>query len=260
MHHQIKKFKKKTKYSSKKIAIQHHMGLGDHLHLSGLVRYAISDIGFEEVVVFCKSRYSETINRLFSDNDKIDVVSLDLPNPSGPHETSYVKRYLDNLFDSWVYLRLGFEDYPRSLTSKVGSPSYIFYDMAEVPRSVRWSHFKFIRNEKEQVRVYKKLNPHNKPYIFVHDDPARGFNIPRPEVGDKLVIRNDISENILDFAMILENADEIYCMGSSIFCFADLLNLENTKCYFYDVRRPSVFPTTNSLDEDTKNNWIKIKS
>ena len=54
-----------------------------------------------------------------------------------------------------------------------------------------------------------------KEYIFVHDDASRGFEIPIKELehvagteGIK-IIRNDITENLFHFGMVLEEAKQI---------------------------------------------------
>jgi hypothetical protein len=261
---QITRLEKDTKYISDTLLMQHHMGLGDHIHLVGLVRHAILDLGFKNVIVFCKSRNYETVKRLYSNDNEVQVISVGDPQ-NVTDEVNFVLKYISNMSQACVYFRLGYENYPWAQGSFIGYPSYVFYDMAKVSRNIRWSHFKFDRDIAEQTRVYKKLNPNDEPYIFVHDDIARGFEIPIESVNavsslptDRLVIKNDMSENVLDFALLLENASEIHCMGSSIFCFADLLSLGDTKCFFHDIRSPSIFPVKKSLEEDTKNDWTWV--
>jgi len=256
---EISHFAEDAHYSSSLLAVQHHMGLGDHIHLSGLVRYTVVELGFEEVLLFCKEVYYQTMTRLYADDERITVVSVgDIY--GGLSETGLVRKHLESLGRSCVYLRLGFERYPGQLANKFGYPSFIFYDLACISRDVRWEYFKFSRNRREESRLYKKLNPKDVPYIFVHDDPSRGFNIPlervlkaSPFADDKLVIRNDMSENILDFGAILENSAEIHCMGSALFCLADMLSLEHPSCFYHNIR--PVFSESEILHQDTRNEW-----
>jgi len=261
---QISSFEKDVQYISDTLIMQHHMGLGDHIHLVGLVRYAVLELGFENVVLFCKSRNYETVKRLYVNDPKIQIISI--VNPVNANaEVDFALKFILRMPNDCVYFRLGYERYPWAQGGTIGYPSYVFYDMARVKRDIRWSYFNFDRNNEVQERIFKKLNPNNEPYIFIHDDPARGFNIPTSRAlevsnnsSDILVIRNDMTENILDFSLILERASELHCMGSSIFCFADLLSLGDKKCYFHDIRKPSIFVTDNILEADTKHSWIKV--
>jgi len=95
---QIVKFEKNINYISKTLLIQHHMGLGDHIHLVGLIRYALTDLGFENIVVenivvFCKSRNYEIVKLLYSDDNRIAVVSVGTPS-NITDETNFVLKYI----------------------------------------------------------------------------------------------------------------------------------------------------------------------
>ena len=170
-------------------------------------------------------------------------------------ETNFVLNYARNMSHSCVYLRLGFENYNEA---HADNPDYscdkCFYKMANVPYDIRWSHFKFDRNSKEEDRVFKKLNPKNEPYIFIHDDADRNYNIilKDEDIGDRIVIRNDITESIFDFSKILEEAEEIHCMESSFRCLLEGLNPKAKSLVFYESLRES----PGKLG--TKFNWKRV--
>lgn len=228
-------------YISNTLLVQHHMGLGDHICLNGLVRYALSDVGFEKVVLFCKHPYEKMVTQMYSDDARISVVSVGKVD-SVVEEAKSVIEYIKKLNHPCVYLRLGFENYQAA---QAENPNYscdkCFYEMANVPYQVRWSHFKFERDEAEEDRVYKKLNPNDKSYVFVHDDPARGYEIflNKDKLGDRIIIKNDISESLFSFAKILEQAQEIHCMESSFRCLLEALDPQAKRLVFYDSLRPS---------------------
>lgn len=258
----ISTLEKGEKYISNVLLMQHHMGLGDHIHLVGIVRYAILDLGFDSVVVFCKDRNYETVKRLYADTREVTVVSVGSPSHSGA-EINFVSKYISEMSESCVYMRLGYENYPWANSRNIGYPSYIFYDMAKVPRDVRWSHFKFDDSKDEQGRVYEKLNPNNEPYIFVHDDASRGFRISVESIRkasnmpkETKIVGNDMSENLLDLALVLKNASEIHCMGSAMYCFADLLTLGDTKCYYHNIR--NLYSNKGIQQSDTRHEWVWV--
>ena len=44
--------------------------------------------------------------------------------------------------------------------------------------------------------AYKELNPNDEPYIYVHDDPSRGYSIDRNKIRNDLkIIENKKSSN-----------------------------------------------------------------
>lgn len=253
---------KDNEYISNVLLMQHHMGLGDHIHLVGVVRYAILDLGFDSVIVFCKDRNYETVKRLYVNTSEVKVVSVGSPlHPA--EETNFVLKYISEMSEPCVYTRLGYENYPWANSRNIGYPSYVFYDMAKVPRCVRWTHFNFDDNKDEQLRVYEKLNAGDEPYIFVHDDVSRGFQISLESIRkasnmpkETKIIGNDMSENLLDMALVLKNASEIHCMGSAMYCFADLLTLEDTKCYYHNIR--NLYSNKSVQQSDARHEWVWI--
>ncbi len=111
----------------------------------------------------------------------------------------------------------------------------LYYLHAGVDPSVRWTHnplpdaAKFI----EQVAIP------NGDYIFIHDDPARGFNIKldyfkapyiRPDRGDEHL-------SILRYADALINAREIHVIDSSFFHLAESLPIKG-KVFLHFYARP----------------------
>ena len=112
---------------------------------------------------------------------------------------------------------------------------------------MRKDYFSFKRDEKEENRLLKKLNPNNEPFLFLHDDPERDICsgplkgqpcvIDRTYIKNKdlKIITNDNSENIFHFAKILENAEEIHSMESSFKSLIEFLDT-TTESYYHDFR------------------------
>lgn len=217
------------------LAILHHMGLGDHLCLNGLVRYTLSDLGFKHVVVFYQKKHRQSVIDMFSDDPRIEPVEAALVNNC---PIAAANRHVSSLGKSYAYIKIGYEAYPEVAAANPLFPcDKCFYFMAEVPYTVRWSHFKFNRNETEQDRVYYKLNPKNQPYVFVHDDPSRGLKVNIKQPTGMILIRNDVTESIFNFAKILEEAQELHMMESSFRCFTEGLSVKANKLVFYDFRK-----------------------
>ena len=57
--------------------IYHHMGLGDMIHMNGMVRKLLADGDFESVFVFSKNCFKETTEWMYRDNPKIKIIGVD---------------------------------------------------------------------------------------------------------------------------------------------------------------------------------------
>jgi hypothetical protein len=105
-----------------------------------------------------------------------------------------------------------------------------FYKTAGIPYQIKFNNFYVEREHEEEDRVYKKLNPNNEKYIFVHDLGPHGKRGRYCGIDAKIhtrfnepikVIRNDPSENPFHQIKLYEKAEEIHCMSSSIMILID---------------------------------------
>lgn len=233
----------------KRLCIHHHLGLGDHLDCNGMVRYFLQVPDIEQIIVFSKSNYYHMIDFMYRDEERIIVVKLD----KDQDEYQQVSDYLDNNSVSY-FLRVGHENYPF-----LKEPMYdkncweFFYEQVNLPYSVRVDFFYFDRDKSEEQRVFDKLNPSGEPFIFVHEDSERGYEIDRSHFVDPSlkVVTNDITENIFHFIKILEEATEIHCMESSFKSLIDLF-AKTDKMYYHDFRN-------QPLGNHTNKQWSVIK-
>lgn len=210
------------------------MGLGDHIMCNGIVRY-YANLN-DKVYVFCKHDYCEDVNYMFRDDKRIELIpvvdydSAAIAINSNPH----IKQNLivvggngtpeKNIQHVYNYLHRGIR------------LDRVFYGMAEVPFENKTLLFYFERNFSNEKKLIEDLNPSNVPYIFVHDDPARGFNMDMNKIRkDLLIIKPAASAavgyKIFDYLGLLENAEEIHVMES---CFQVLLDTQR-------FEKPSLF-------------------
>ena len=121
----------------------------------------------------------------------------------------------------------------------------------------RFNDFYYEREESEEDRVLAKLNPENKEFVFVHDDPARGFEISDEKIkemcGDVHIIRNDITENIFHFCKLLEKAKEIHLMESAFKSLVEVLDTTD-KIFFHNFREGA-----SSFLGNTRKTWNEVK-
>tara|TARA_R100000234_G_scaffold96214_2_gene64508 strand:+ start:1236 stop:2624 length:1389 start_codon:yes stop_codon:yes gene_type:complete len=246
-----------NKLSEKEVYIHHHLGLGDHIDCNAMVRsYLKPQYGLDRVCLFAKDNYYDLIKYMYRDDPRIVVLKVD---KNSEHEDviNFIK---ENKINPGRFLRVGHENYPWGKEKELGMGcAEIFYKLVGIDYSKRFDDFYFLRDEKEEQRVFEKLNPENCEYVFVHDDPSRGFSIPDDKIydmcGEKIkIIKNDMSENLFHFCKILENAKQIHCMES---CFRSLVETLDTKgeFFFHNFRDGA----SGYLGNSTQKPWEEIK-
>jgi len=221
------------------LIIHHHLGLGDHFDMNGMVRHYLDT--YDKVHVFSKDSYFNMVEYMYRDTASIMVHRLEFPDDEYKSVEAFRERSgIEN------FLRIGFEHYPFGQEEQLGKNCWeFFYEQVNVPKDVRVGKFYCQRDEEEESRVLNKLNPDGEQFIFVHDDPDRGFSVDRSKIdGGYKIIENDNSENIFYFLKILEEAAAIHCMESSFKSLIDLY--ANTKhLYYHDFRNQPLGSYTN---------------
>ena len=241
------------KHDQKDIYVYHHLGLGDHLDCNAICRALVNEHRYKKVNVFAKTHYSKMIEFMYRDEPRINVIPVDKNN-----EAVDIRKILSSKLNPRL-IKIGHDEYPWGREKELNKGcAEIFYDLAGMEYHRRFDEFYFDRDPIEEERLLKKLNPENKPYVFVHDDPARGYEIPlekiKDMVGDRIIIKNDISENMFYFCKILENADQIHCMESSFRSLVETLNPQG-KLYFHNFRSAA----SGFLGNSTQQPWQEIK-
>lgn len=245
-----------------KIYIYHHMGLGDHISCNGLIRTIINKNKNKNVIyyLFCKKNLYKTIKFMYRDirNLKLKAISSNPPDKE-------VEKHLLKLKNTNKIIRIGLEKYQKiysKLYSKNILSTYdmIFYKQMSVSYNKRFTDCYWKRNIAEENRVYKKLvKKPKKKYIFVHDDPLLNYKIDKSFFSKGYeVIKNDTSEIVFNLGKVIENADELHLMESSIRNMAESLNLKAKNKFLYIWRRKNMAPRYDYKLKKlvgTKKNW-----
>ncbi|MAG28206.1 hypothetical protein CMI47_22000 [Candidatus Pacearchaeota archaeon] len=244
----------------KKLYILHHLGMGDHIHCNGMIRYIRETLNLEWTIsVFSWERNSNNVEYMFRDNESIEIIPL----IDDVDEISQANNYIQNdehVEDSRLLL-LGFNHYSQIKTKH---PEYTcdqcFYEQIDVPYKYRFEKFYYEREFEEENRVYEKLVPKGKEYVFVHDNPPKGYNINTNKIDSKYeIVKNDISESIFHFAKILENASEIHCIESAFRCFIEGLDTSKAKHYFHPANTEFAKFDNSNLGSGTSKEWNYVE-
>jgi hypothetical protein len=223
------------------IYLYHHLGLGDHVICNGLVRNFAEK--YDRVFVFCKEKYIKNIEFMYRDNDKIIPISViddwEIPN------------YINNNNIHEKVLKIGHELIHDYMVNKNTPFDKAFYELVDLDFQLRFDKFYIERDFDKEKELFDKLNPNNEPYIFVHDDVSRGFEIDLNKVkSDIKIIKNDNDNLIFEYLSIFENAKEIHVMESSINSLINSYKLNNVKLFKHSyVRDYNFLMTPSGLNE-----------
>lgn len=216
----------------KEIYIYHHLGLGDHIICNGLVRNFTKN--YEIVHVFCKPHNYENVKYMYRDDSKINIISVG--------EDYDVNRYIIQKKINDKVLKVGFENL-KNCNNKTFDEC--FYSSIGLDFNMRFDLFYLERNSEIEQKVMSKLNPDGVPYIFIHGD------IDKNKIRkDLLIIENPVEYKIFDLPFLLENAEEIHLMESSIKCLTNSLKMIKPKIFYHKyVRNYDEYYNSKSINK-----------
>jgi hypothetical protein len=201
------------------ILLYHHLGLGDHIICSGIVREIYDK--YDVLHLCCKQHNVATVQDLYCDLTNLHLIIGD---------DDYANTYIDkhkNLYDE--VLRIGFNLNTQESFEKQ------FYKMASLDFSKKWSNF-YIPYDFGLVgvranRLFKQqCLPQD--YILVHDDER--FKINKIKKGKHIFRISDISTpSMLDYLDIIRNAKELHVIDSAFMFLID--------CWNYDYSHQNLY-------------------
>ena len=248
-------------YAKKRAFVYTHLGLGDMYWMNGAVRWLAT--AYDEVHVVCKRKYQSNAAAMYADDSSIKLYiigdDVDL------HPWS-VKQY--------YFIEQGFTIYSCGFFAQKSEKAiydlpHSFYDDLNIPRHIRNSYFHVPRTEgaRTLLDAFK-----GRPYVIVHQQSS----VQTLAIVDKLraagetrlivdLNKNQVDASIdpsghalaelvvnkplVDYTYLLEGAEELHMIESSIYCLASHLNLLSVKrrvCYAPwggDAERLGVFET-----------------
>jgi hypothetical protein len=218
-----------NKPTSINLLLHHHLGLGDYFVCNGLVRY-VHSINNYNITLVVKKHNLETIKALYSDlNFKYMIVEKDSDvNPTG-----------------YNYAKIGFEH------CKIDNWEKSFYDQIKLDYLNRYKYSLLPRNQKRENYIFNKLDIKS-DYAFCNAAYSGGeYKIDIKTEYQKIYLKN-ITNNLLDWIGVIENAKEIHTIDTSVFQMIKNMNIKSNK-YFYDIRQKNGDGTPYSFDNQ---NWI----
>lgn len=221
------------KEEPKPLFIRPHLGLGDAFILNGMVRaLATKHAG---IIFPAKQHNAETLKMLWADVPNVAVIPVTNDSEA------------DELTDSYAGTKLMLGMFGKDWNG--GKPGWdeLMYKQAGVPFEDRWSSFKIGTPPNVQHETSAKT------FALVHHDIERNFVIQTkilPSIPSYYVWP---SRSLLDFIWMIQNAEEIHCIDSSVACLADSIATKAKKLVLHLYARPGAKPPMYSKP------WIILK-
>jgi hypothetical protein len=207
------------------IYIYHHLGLGDHIICNGLVRYFQEIYG--NISVFCKLQNIQNVKYMYRDNQKISVFGVN-------DDVDVVKFINENNLQNDSII-VGFGNLGVVSHSKFDEG---FYKTVNLPFEYRFSKFYLERNLEKEKKIFDEINPSNEKYIFVH-----GVDLSKVRK-DLKIISNPTNYGLFDLMYLIENAEEVHVMESSIKNLINSFEIKKPKFFYHQYSR--MYPEYNN--------------
>jgi hypothetical protein len=241
-----------TKYNNTlpKLIFIPHFELGDSIVVNGIVRYYCSI--YNTVFMPCKSSYYDQLKFMYSDLSNLVLYKISNKkiyqkiNLYIPYKKNDIKLYKIYNIDLKVFGCMSFFYNNLNQISQKEFPIWI-YDELKL-NNIAYDYFKLNRNYTRENELYNNLiNIIGKKYVVLIEDEKRNYVINPKYLSNikypifKLNNNNDIPELnsikdpiVFNFIKILENANKIISIDSSIPWIIDFLNIKvNTYVHTY---------------------------
>ena len=202
-----------------------HYGFGDYVICYGLIKELSKS---DNITLFVRPHQSklhiDNIIRLYASIENVHI------------NTNDPKLYSDVIYLGWDELFKAVEaGYEKTATE-------YFYDQAGVPLNLLWDNFYFGRDIEKEKLIYSSLIKENEEYIFIHDDPTRGFAIRNIPTDLKIIRLMDLADvSILDCLYLVEKAREVHVSNTGLVSFIDQMGITHDNLNYHRYVRPLAF-------------------
>lgn len=210
------------------------MSLGDSFVSAGIANYYGDRC--QELHYPALPKYYKTLKTLFQDHPNIIVIPMD----DFENENQYVfHNRLSRI------MRMGFEEHNIKNFKIVPMWDLQLYANYGLSFDLRYTNFRLPKKINGSDELYEKLSD-NEPYILVHrytGDAPEGIPIDIPQFREinnlppiKIIeIEEGITDNMMHYTKLIQNAKEIHVVPSSFHCLVDSIDTD-ARLFFHDVR------------------------
>ena len=213
-----------------------HLSLNDFFIILGIIYYYKSI--FNKIYIVAKNTNKDTIENIFLKENRIIPLFI-----------NYEKDILDDehkiydLYKNCEIIKIGMNNpnwyqYVSNINVGVHPYNYFktFYEQLNINYELKFKYEYINRNYVKEKLLFNEISKNYKDYIFVFNvnkDNLKSENKKNKIFSPNINLCNNITENILDYSLILEKSIEIHCTFDYFFFLSMYLNLENVKKFIY---------------------------
>lgn len=230
----------------KDFMLWHHLGMGDHFILHGLVRRLYKEKKFNKFKLIAKKHYSANVRFMYRDLPLMEILEIandaEAQHLFGMFEGEKLKHHLSS-----------YGTFPNAFTEEAAYLSLGFNV------SDRYDYFHLERDYDKEDISYKKIIDFEEDYIFIADDAGRNYKIDDKKASmnrEVKIIRSSdlLNYGIFDLIKVMENALDIHVIYSSFMMFADCMKENFPKIYAHESYIGKIKPFWPD-DENLKSFW-----
>lgn len=215
------------------VFLDHHSRLGDQFIMNGAIREYCKR--YDRVGIFSIPRYHRTVSFMFRD---LKNLHIEIAATNNARRLAKLRNVFTHEYDRFVYARG--EDLETGIL-----PELQFYTMVGVDPVKKWDSFYVERDPGRERLLYEKIIP-REPYVFLHADRRYPIDSSRITSSAPQVRSNEsLTDNIFDYASVIERAEEIHAIDSSFMFFIDQLAYENPEQKLFVHRYARTNPAFN---------------
>jgi hypothetical protein len=234
--------------------------LGDAFVINALVHKWAQEA--HEVHVPTLPQYVHTLQCLYADQANIRVV----PYLGKEREAEYIQKYqlhVINFRTLYHMHKLPIKHHDAPVEVPVNWDRQI-YEYFDVPFSHRYTQFRLPTHIPDTQKVFDELNPDHAPYVLWHGESdtqvhrtqidltawRRHIGAPDRRI---ITIKPGVTVNLLSYMKLIEHAEEIHCIPSSMQCLVDSVwSRTQAQLFFHDVRATTIMQVNSRWNQ---NRW-----
>ena len=243
------------------IVLYTRLGLGDQIVAAGLVNYLSQK--FAHVYWICRERYVVSVNHLMQAVHNVTIVSCPFEHPNMEEAGIQFINDLCNQHNAQLFHAQHGWTYNTQLSWMEGT-----YEQYQLPYQARYDYCPPILPGPRSQKLFDSLRPNNKPYVLCHltSSEKDSYDVDVFQGRPKDIFRNKdilyitpLTNNIFDWVDLLQNADEIHLVPSSIYTLCEALGSRLTQpIYFHHIRDHTTINPDRMITPYMGKNWIMV--
>jgi hypothetical protein len=217
--------------NNSKFILHHHLGLGDHFVLNGMVNFVSKK--YEKIYIPAKTHNYSTVKFMYENNNKVEVFEV-----GNLTEHKDVANFGKK--EGLEILRVGFEKLKMN-----GEFNPKFYNQLDLSYDISFDYFdpNYVQENNKllesHLKTYYKCSNN---YIILHIEGSTISDIEGSLKIDshlpKILIekKSDIFKNLLYYLDVIKNAKEVHCINSSVFTLVERIPT-NGKLFFHNLSK-----------------------